>query len=77
MDFQDLFNATFALISIFVGWYLRAVWDAISRLRLDIQQIERNIPNVYLRRDDFQIALADIKDTLNRIEDKLDNKADK
>ena len=77
MDFQDLFNATFVLISIFVGRYLRAVWDAISRLRMDIQLIERNIPSVYLRRDDFQIALADIKDTLNRIEDKLDNKADK
>ncbi len=77
MEFQTLFNALLGLMSIFVGWYLRAVWDAVSNLQKDVKAIERHVPDTYVRRDDYQLDIAEIKAMLIRIADKLDNKVDK
>ncbi len=77
MEFQTLFNALLGLMSIFVGWYLRAVWDAVSNLQKDVKAIERHVPDTYVRRDDYQLDIAEIKSMLIRIADKLDNKVDK
>jgi hypothetical protein len=64
-------------MSIFVGWYLRAVWDAVSNLQKDVKAIERHMPSTYVRRDDYQLDIAEIKSMLIRIDDKLDDKVDK
>ena len=77
MEFQTLFNALLGLMSIFVGWYLRAVWDDVSNLQKDVKAIERHVPDTYVRRDDYQLDIAEIKSMLIRIADKLDNKVDK
>jgi len=77
VEFQTLFNALLGLMSIFVGWYLRAVWDAVSNLQNDVKAIERHVPDTYVRRDDYQLDIAEIKSMLIRIADKLDNKVDK
>lgn len=77
MDFQELFNAALGLAFIFIGWFLRAVWDAVSSLRKDLKELERALPETYLRRDDYHADIADIKMALNRIEDKLENKMDR
>jgi len=77
VEFQTLFNALLGLMSIFVGWYLRAVWDAVSNLQKDVKAIERHVPDTYVRRDDYQLDIAEIKSMLIRIADKLDNKVDK
>ena len=77
MEFQTLFNALLGLMSILVGWYLRAVWDAVSNLQKDVKAIERHVPDTYVRRDDYQLDIAEIKSMLIRIADKLDNKVDK
>lgn len=77
MDAQQLINAGMAVISGLIGWLVKAVWDAVRDLRADLKQIERDLPHSYVRRDDFNGALADIKAMLNRIFDRLENKADK
>ena len=77
MEFQALFNSLLGLVSIFVGWYLRAVWDAVSNLQKDVKAIERYTSSTYVRRDDYQLDIAEIKSMLIRIDDKLDDKVDK
>ena len=77
MEFQTLFNYLLGLVSIFVGWYLRAVWDAVSNLQKDVKAIERYTSSTYVRRDDYQLDIAEIKSMLIRIDDKLDDKVDK
>lgn len=77
MEFQTLFNSLLGLVSIFVGWYLRAVWDAVSNLQKDVKAIERYTSSTYVRRDDYQLDIAEIKSMLIRIDDKLDDKVDK
>ena len=77
MEFQTLFNSLLGLVSIFVGWYLRAVLDAVSNLQKDVKAIERYTSSTYVRRDDYQLDIAEIKSMLIRIDDKLDDKVDK
>tara|TARA_B110000495_G_C22497075_1_gene305470 strand:+ start:325 stop:558 length:234 start_codon:yes stop_codon:yes gene_type:complete len=77
MEFQSLFNAGFGLLSVFIGWYLRVVWSAITSLQSDVKEIERYVPTTFVRRDDYQLDIAEIKAMLIRIVDKLDNKVDK
>ena len=77
MDFQTLFNAALGGVMMLSGWVLRAVWDAIKSLRNDLRELEREIPSVYVRRDEYREDLRDIKDMLRHISDKLDEKQDK
>lgn len=77
MDFQTLFNAAMGGVMMLSGWVLRAVWDAIKSLRDDLRELEREIPSVYVRRDEYREDLRDIKDMLRHISDKLDEKQDK
>jgi hypothetical protein len=82
---QTLINWVFAGAGAALGWILKVVWDAIQDLKKDIRQIERDLPEVYVRRDDFKDAVKEIKDdmragfasvdnTLRLIFKKLDNK---
>lgn len=77
MDFQTLFNAAMGGVMMLSGLVLRAVWDAIKSLRDDLRNLEREIPSVYVRRDEYREDLRDIKDMLRHISDKLDEKQDK
>lgn len=77
MEFQTLFNAAMGGVMMLSGWVLRAVWDAIKSLRNDLRELEREIPSVYVRRDEYREDLRDIKDMLRHISDKLDEKQDK
>ena len=58
---QTVFNWGVALIGFLGGWVLKVVWDAVRDLRKDIRQIERDLPDVYVRKDDFRSAVTDIK----------------
>ena len=77
MGFQDLFNAGLGLLFVFAGWYLRIVWSAITSLQEAVREIERYVPATFVRRDDYQVDITEIKAMLIRIADKLDDKADK
>jgi hypothetical protein len=54
-------NWLFAGLGATLGWVLKVVWDAIKELKADMKQIERDLPEVYVRKDDFKVAVADIK----------------
>lgn len=77
MEMQSLLNAVFGAILMLSGWILRTIWDAVNNLKKDLQELERGLPETYVRRDDYKDDMAEIKDILHKIFDKLDNKADK
>jgi len=58
---QTIINWVFTGAGAAVGWVLKVVWDAVKDLRLDMKQIERDLPEVYVRKDDFKTAMGDIK----------------
>lgn len=73
VDNQTLFNVAVAIAGFFGGWTLNRIYIAIDRLDNDV----RNMPTVYVSRDDYRADNKEIKDLLSKIFDKLDNKADK
>ena len=73
MDYQTLFNLAVTVAAFFAGWTFNRIYTAIDRLDKDV----REIPNVYVRKDDYKDDIREIRDLLGKIFDKLDNKADK
>lgn len=77
MNSQDIFNAAITLSGAFGGWILKTIWDAIKDLKMEIRELNREVNQDFVRREDFKDSIVEIKEMLNKIFDKLDNKADK
>lgn len=58
---QSIINWLFAGFGAALGWILKVVWDAIHELKVDIRAIEKDLPDIYVRRDDFRETMAEIK----------------
>lgn len=77
MESQDLINVAFGAVLMLSGWVLRTIWDAVNNLKQDLKELERGLPETYVRRDDYRDDMVEVKDILHKIFDRLDNKADK
>lgn len=77
MDSQWAFNIAMTLAGALGGFVLSATWNAVIKLQADHQALQKSISDTYLRRDDFRIHAERIEAMLIRIENKLDDKADK
>jgi len=64
---QTIINWMFAGFGASIGWILKVIWDAIRDLKADLRVIERDLPEVYVRKDDFKDAVSDIKTDLRDI----------
>jgi hypothetical protein len=85
---QYVINWLFAAVGALTGWLIKVLWDAVSELKRDLGNLERNLPSVYVRRDDFRDVTRELKDdmrtgfakieaTLNVLFKRLDSKEDK
>ena len=77
MEPQELINLAFTVIGSLIGWVVKVIWDAVQELRQDLQDLEREFPDHYVRKDDFRDSMVRIEGMLHRIMDKLDGKVDK
>lgn len=73
MDSQMFFNWAVGLVGFLGGWLLKVIWDAIGDLKKDMRLIERGLPEVYVRRDDFKEAVKEIKDDVREGFNKVDS----
>ena len=81
---QTLFNYALALCGALGGWVLKVIWDAVKDLQAadkvlveKVNTIEILIAGNYMSKSDFDKIAAAIFAKLDKIEDKLDKKADK
>jgi hypothetical protein len=72
-DGQILFNIAVGVAGMFGGWILNNISRSIERLDKDV----RAMPLIYVTRADYRADIDEIKSMLMRINDKLDDKADK
>jgi hypothetical protein len=77
MDWQYLFNLVGGAFMLGVGWWCRQIWDSVQQLKKDVQDIEVALPTNYVRKIDLDAKFDKLESTLQRILDKLDQKADK
>jgi hypothetical protein len=73
MDGQSLFNLVVGVAAFFGGWTLNNITRMLNRIDDDI----REIPHIYVSKDDYKSDITEIKGMLGKIFDRLDNKADK
>ena len=73
IDYQGIINLAGGATLAVIGWFARQIWDAVKELRRDLHKIEVDLPRNYVRRDD----LGEIKSLIQKIFDRLDQKADK
>lgn len=72
-EYQVLFNIILGVAAFFGGWMVNNLTRSIERLDKDVRQM----PLTYVSRADYRADIEEIKSMLNRINDKLDAKADK
>ena len=84
MDIQVAFNIAVALVAFLGGWVLNSLKDSINALkRTDgeladkVQHIEVLVAGSYVKRDDLDKLTSALFAKLDKIEAKLDGKADK
>lgn len=73
MDYQVLFNGAVVLASFFGGWTLNTITKSIERLDNDV----RAMPVNYVARIDYREDIRELKDIMNKVFDRLENKVDK
>lgn len=73
MEGQFLFNAVVGLAAFFGGWTLNNISRTLERLDDDV----RDLPHIYVSKDDYKTDIAEIKGMLGKIFDRLDEKVDK
>lgn len=84
MDYQVLFNITLAGVSILFGWVVKTMHEAMRDLQAadaalvtKVQSIEVLVAGEYVKRGELEHMAEMLFAKLDRIESKLDNKADK
>ena len=72
-----------ALLSV-LGWFARQLWDAVKTLQTDMNKLELSISDNYVKKSDMAVLKSEMGTRFDRIEqlldkvyDKLDNKADR
>lgn len=77
MDTQTVINLAGGAILATAGWFARRLYEAVEQLRKDVHQIEVELPKSYVAKEDWHEAIKKIENMLEKIFDKLDQKADK
>lgn len=75
-DWQTAFNWAGAALLAAAGWVMKALHAEVKEARKDHADLVRALPETYARRDDVKEGFQEVRDTLKRIEDKLDRKVD-
>lgn len=84
MDIQVAFNIAVALIAFLGGWVLNSLKESINTLKntdndlaTKVQQIEVLVAGSYVKREDMDKLTEALFRKLDKIEAKIDMKADK
>jgi len=73
MENQQLFDILITLAGVLAGWMFNNLVKDVKTISDDL----KDLPHVYLMKEDYKTDISDIKLMLNRIFELLDKKADK
>jgi hypothetical protein len=77
MEFQAMFNFVGGVLLVAVGWWCKEIWDSVKNLKTEIKALEIDLPKNYVSKKDIENRFDKIDATLERLFDRLENKADK
>ena len=73
MDYQPAFNLAIGAAAFFGGFLFNKIWAALDKLDTEV----RELPKIYVAKEDYREDIAAIKVMLAKIFDKLEAKVDK
>lgn len=76
-NLEHAFDLVLGMLIAFVAWFAKRLQADQRQLERDLAAVERNLPNVYARRDDMAERFDQVLSALARIDSKLDHKADR
>ena len=60
-----------------LGWFARELWAAVKELKSDLSKLREDLPKTYVSKDDYRQDIRELKEIMNKVFDRLENKADK
>jgi len=76
MEYQAMFNFVGGILLVAIGWWCKEIWDSVKNLKTDIKALEIDLPKNYVSKKDIENRFDKIDATLERLFDRLENKAD-
>ena len=67
MPSQEVINLIISGVFTIVGWFLKAMWEAVRDLKADIRKIEAEIHKEYVSKYEYQADILEIKGILKEI----------
>lgn len=77
MDWQTLINVGAGSLLAIMGWFARELWDMVNDLKRAIHKIEVDLPRNYVRKEDINARFDRIEMLLDKVYERLDQKADR
>lgn len=81
---QNVINWTMAGFGGLIGFFLKAIWDSVKDLQVADKELSEKVASIevlvagdYVRKADMSDMKKALFNKLDRIEEKLDKKADK
>jgi len=73
MESQNVFDWMVGVGGAVVGWMLKMIWEAIRDMRSEMKDLDRQMHEDFVRRDDFKEAIQEIKADMREGFNKVDN----
>ena len=77
MEWQTLINIGAGGLLAVIGWFARELWDMVRELKSAIHKIEVDLPRHYVRKEDINQRFDRIEMLLDKVYERLDQKADR
>jgi hypothetical protein len=81
---QNLYNIAMGVAAFLGGWWMKVMWEALKDLQKADKELVEKVGSIevlvaghYIKREDFDRVASEIFAKLDKINDKLDRKADK
>jgi hypothetical protein len=76
-DWRDFLLLIFGFAGSVVGWFTKTLWDAVQKLRKDLDDLRVHIAEAYVTKIDLTILKQEIHDRFDRLERLITGKQDK
>jgi molybdenum cofactor biosynthesis enzyme MoaA len=73
MDSQNVFDWMVGVGGAIVGWMLKMIWEAIRDMRIEMKDLDKQMHEDFVRRDDFKEAIQEIKADMREGFNKVDS----
>lgn len=77
MEMQQIIDLGLGCAMAVIGWFAREMWGAVKELKSDLSKLREDLPKSYVAKDDYREDIRELKEIMNKVFDRLENKADK